>query len=132
MRAMTWCVSALCGLTAGAAFGGAMLALGVLTRMISMFGGQARHGWVVALGAGAAAFMYMSGWSLGLGAWAGWLLLIIGGAFVGMTSAALAELLELLPVMIVSSRVASMALPSVLALMLGKALGAVLAALVGM
>ncbi len=59
------------------------------------------------------------------------LLLIIGGAFVGMTSAALAELLELLPVMIVSSRVASMALPSVLALMLGKALGAVLAALVG-
>ena len=48
-----------------------------------------------------------------------------------MTSAALAELLELLPVMIVSSRVASMALPSVLALMLGKALGAVLAALVG-
>ena len=56
----------------------------------------------------------------------------LGGMFVGMTAAALAELLELMPVLIVRSRVAGLTIPAVIALMLGKALGAVLAAVVGM
>ena len=56
-------------------------------------------------------------------------LLLLGGAVVGMLSAALAELLELLPALLVNARVAGMVLPAVVALMLGKAVGAIVAAM---
>ena len=123
-------IAALSGLVAGSAFGGALLALGLPTRVVTMFGGSRLScGWAVTAGAGAAALMYMAGLSVPLGAWAGWVLLLLGGAFVGMLSAALAELLELLPALLVNARVAGMVLPAVVALMLGKAVGAVVAAM---
>ena len=123
-------IAALSGLVAGSAFGGALLALGLPTRVVTMFGGSRRAcGWAVTAGAGPAALMYMAGLSVPLGAWAGWVLLLLGGAFVGMLSAALAELLELLPALLVNARVAGMVLPAVVALMLGKAVGAVVAAM---
>lgn len=122
-------IAALSGLVAGSAFGGALLALGLPTRVVTMFGGSRRAcGWAITAGAGVAALMYMAGLSVPLGAWAGWVLLL-GGAFVGMLSAALAELLELLPALLVNARVAGMVLPAVVALMLGKAVGAVVAAM---
>ena len=67
--------------------------------------------------------MHMAGLSIPLGRWAGMAMLGLGGMFVGMTAAALAELLELMPVLIVRSRVAGLTIPAVIALMLGKALG---------
>ena len=57
--------------------------------------------------------------------------LLIGGAFVGMSAAALAELMELMPVMLVNSRVRGLALPAVIALMFGKVIGAIWAAAAG-
>ncbi len=133
MALISYCIAGLSGLVAGSAYGGAMLALGVLTRAITIFGGQrAGYGWAVALGATGASFMHMAGLSIPLGRWAGMAMLGLGGMFVGMTAAALAELLELMPVLIVRSRVAGLTIPAVIALMLGKALGAVMAAVVGM
>lgn len=132
MECVDYCVAALSGLVAGGAYGGAMLALGVLTRAIVIFGGRgAGYGWAAALGAAGASLMQLAGLSLPLGRWAGMAMLGLGGMFVGMTAAALAELMELMPVLIVRSRVAGLTIPAVAAIMLGKALGAVMAALAG-
>lgn len=125
-------IAALGGLTVGAALGGGMLALGVITRIMAICGAKrARAGWAFAVGAGGAAFLYMAGLSVPLGAWAGWSILLVGGAFVGMTAAALAELMEIMPVMLINARVKGLVRPTVIALMLGKALGALLAAAAG-
>lgn len=133
MKLISMGIAMLSGLVAGSAFGGATLALGVLTRAMTVFGSErASIGWAAALGAGWATFMYMAGLHIPLGTWAGCTMLVLGGMFVGMISAALAELLEVLPVLVINSRVAGLALPAVIALMLGKALGALLAAAAGM
>lgn len=133
MKIISMAVAFVSGGVAGTAFAGAALALGVITRSITMFGFESpRGGWALTLGTGFASFFYMAGLSLPLGAWAGIAAVLLGGIFVGMVSSALAEMLELLPMMIVHMRVPKLAIAAVIALMLGKACGAIVAALAGL
>ena len=132
MKALSTAIAAISGLTAGTAFCGGILALGIIVRAMALCDARsARWGWAFALGAATISYLYLSGASIPLGAWAGWLALLIGGAFVGMSAAALAELMELMPVMLVNSRVRGLALPAVIALMFGKVIGAIWAAAAG-
>ena len=114
MKALSTAIAAISGLTAGTAFCGGILALGIIVRAMALCDARsANWGWAFALGAATMSYLYLSGASIPLGAWAGWLALLIGGAFVGMSAAALAELMELMPVMLVNSRVRGLALPAI-------------------
>lgn len=132
MKALSIAIAALSGLTVGTAFCGGLLALGIIVRAMALCDARsAGWGWPFALGACLMSYLYLSGLSIPLGAWAGWLALLIGGAFVGMSAAALAELMELMPVMLANSHTRGLALPAVIALMFGKVIGAILAAAAG-
>lgn len=69
------------------------------------------------------------GFSLGLPAFTGMLALLLGGMFVGMLAAALEEILEVAPVLMRRFRLGNVSTGVRFVMMLGKAAGAVLAAL---
>ena len=69
------------------------------------------------------------GFSLGFPAFTGMLALLLGGMFVGMLAAALEEILEVAPVVMRRFRLGNVSTGVRFIMMLGKAAGAVLAAL---
>ncbi len=69
------------------------------------------------------------GFSLGLPAFTGMLALLLGGMFVGMLAAALEEILEVAPVLMRRFRLGNVSTGVRFVMMLGKAAGAMLAAL---
>lgn len=86
--------------------------------------------WAICLGLVLAASHDMLGFSLGLPAAFGAAGLLLGGMFVGMLSAALEEILEVAPVLMRRFRLGDVSTGVRFVMMLGKGLGAVLAALV--
>ncbi len=86
--------------------------------------------WAICLGLVLAASHDMLGFSLGLPASFGAVGLLLGGMFVGMLSAALEEILEVAPVLMRRFRLGDVSTGVRFVMMLGKGLGAVLAALV--
>ena len=86
--------------------------------------------WAMCFGLLLCALHDMLGFSLHLPAFAGSLGLLLGGMFVGMLSAALEEILEVAPVIMRRFRLGNVSTGVRFIMMLGKALGAILAALV--
>ena len=86
--------------------------------------------WAICLGLMLSALHDMLGFTLGLPAVFGALGLLLGGMFVGMLSAALEEILEVAPVIMRRFRLGDVSTGVRFVMMLGKGLGAVLAALV--
>ncbi len=86
--------------------------------------------WAICLGLMLTALHDMLGFSLPLPDFFGVLGLLLGGMFVGMLSAALEEILEVAPVLMRRFRLGDVSTGVRFVMMLGKGLGAVLAALV--
>lgn len=86
--------------------------------------------WAICTGLMLSALHDMLGFSLHLPEIAGILGIALGGMFVGMLSAALEEILEVAPVMMRRFRLGNVSTGVRFIMMLGKAAGAVLAALV--
>ena len=86
--------------------------------------------WAVCAGLILSALHDMLGFTLALPAAAGILGILFGGVFVGMLSAALEEILEVAPVMMRRFRLGNVSTGVRFIMMLGKAAGAILAALV--
>lgn len=70
------------------------------------------------------------GFALPLPRWCGSLGMLLGGMFVGMLASALVEILEVAPVLMRRFRVGNVSTGVRFTMMVGKALGAILAALV--
>lgn len=85
--------------------------------------------WAICTGLMLSTFHDMLGLSLHLPDWFGALGMLLGGMFVGMLSAALEEILEVAPVMMRRFRLGDVSTGVRFVMMIGKALGAVLAAL---
>jgi hypothetical protein len=86
--------------------------------------------WALCLGVVFSACHDMLGFTLPLPEIFGALALLLGGMFVGMLSAALEEILEVAPVLMRRFRLGDVSTGVRFVMMLGKGLGAVLAALV--
>ena len=86
--------------------------------------------WAICLGLMLSALHDMLGFSLGLPALLGAAGILLGGMFVGMLSAALEEILEVAPVIMRRFRLGNVSTGVRFVMMVGKGLGAVLAALV--
>ena len=86
--------------------------------------------WAICLGLMLSALHDALGFSLHLPEAAGVLGIVFGGMFVGMLSAALEEILEVAPVMMRRFRLGNASTGVRFIMMLGKAVGAVLAALI--
>lgn len=86
--------------------------------------------WAMCLGLLLSALHDMLGFSLRLPAFAGPLGLLLGGMFVGMLASALEEILEVAPVIMRRFRLGNVSTGVRFIMMIGKALGAILAALV--
>lgn len=86
--------------------------------------------WAICTGLMLSTLHDMLGFSLHLPEIAGVLGMVLGGMFVGMLSAALEEILEVAPVMMRRFRLGDVSTGVRYIMMLGKAAGAVLAALV--
>ena len=86
--------------------------------------------WSLCLGLTLSACHDMLGFSLGLPRSVGILGLLLGGMFVGMLSAALEEILEVAPVLMRRFRLGDVSTGVRFVMMIGKGLGAVLAAMV--
>ena len=86
--------------------------------------------WAICLGLMLSALHDALGFSLYLPDAAGVLGIVLGGMFVGMLSAALEEILEVAPVMMRRFRLGNVSTGVRFIMMLGKAAGAVLAALI--
>ena len=86
--------------------------------------------WALCLGLLLAALHDMLGLALPLPALCGTLGLLFGGMFVGMLSAALEEILEVAPVLMRRFRLGDISAGVRFVMMVGKGLGAILAALV--
>lgn len=86
--------------------------------------------WAICLGMAFSACHDMLGFTLALPAFFGMLGLLLGGMFVGMLAAALEEILEVAPVLMRRFRLGNVSTGVRFVMMLGKGLGAILAALV--
>ena len=86
--------------------------------------------WAICLGLVLSACHDMLGFSLRLPALFGMAALLFGGMFVGMLSAALEEILEVAPVLMRRFRLGDVSTGVRFVMLIGKAAGAVLAALV--
>lgn len=86
--------------------------------------------WAICLGLMLCTLHDMLGFSLPLPEIFGALALVLGGMFVGMLSAALEEILEVAPVLMRRFRLGDVSTGVRFVMMIGKGLGAVLAALV--
>ena len=86
--------------------------------------------WAICLGMILSACHDMMGFTLALPEAIGVLGLLLGGMFVGMLSAALEEILEVAPVLMRRFRLGDVSTGVRFVMMIGKGLGAVLAALV--
>ena len=86
--------------------------------------------WAICLGVIFSACHDMMGFTLALPEAIGVLGLLLGGMFVGMLSAALEEILEVAPVLMRRFRLGDVSTGVRFVMMIGKGLGAVLAALV--
>lgn len=86
--------------------------------------------WAICLGLMLCTLHDMLGFSLPLPEIFGALALVLGGMFVGMLSAALEEILEVAPVLMRRFRLGDVSTGVRFVMMIGKELGAVLAALV--
>ncbi len=86
--------------------------------------------WAICLGLMLCTLHDMLGFSLSLPEILGALALVLGGMFVGMLSAALEEILEVAPVLMRRFRLGDVSTGVRFVMMIGKGLGAVLAALV--
>lgn len=86
--------------------------------------------WAICLGLILSACHDMLGFSLRLPAAVGMAALLFGGMFVGMLSAALEEILEVAPVLMRRFRLGDVSTGVRFVMLIGKAAGAVLAALV--
>lgn len=85
--------------------------------------------WAMCLGLMLTALHDALGFSLGLPGFAGMLALLSGGMFVGMLAAALEEILEVAPVVMRRFRLGDVSTGVRFVMLIGKAAGAVLAAL---
>ena len=86
--------------------------------------------WAICLGLMLATFHDMLGFCLPLPAFFGAAGILLGGMFVGMLSAALEEILEVAPVLMRRFRLGDVSTGVRFVMMIGKGLGAILAALV--
>ena len=86
--------------------------------------------WAMCLGLMLTTLHDMLGLALPLPEWFGAIGLLLGGMFVGMLSAALEEILEVAPVIMRRFRLGDVSTGVRFVMMIGKGLGAVLAALV--
>lgn len=86
--------------------------------------------WAICLGLMLSALHDMLGWSFSLPEMIGGFGLLLGGMFVGMLSAALEEILEVAPVIMRRFRLGDVSTGVRFVMMVGKAAGAVLAALI--
>ena len=86
--------------------------------------------WAICLGLMLSTLHDMLGFTLSLPDMIGCLGLLLGGMFVGMLSAALEEILEVAPVIMRRFRLGDVSTGVRFAMMVGKGLGAILAALV--
>ena len=69
MKALSTAIAAISGLTAGTAFCGGILALGIIVRAMALCDARsASWGWAFALGAATMSYLYLSGASIPLGA----------------------------------------------------------------
>lgn len=85
--------------------------------------------WAMCIGLMLTTLHDVLGFSLGLPAFTGMLALLLGGMFVGMLAAALEEILEVAPVLMRRFRLGNVSTGVRFVMMLGKAAGAMLAAL---
>ena len=85
--------------------------------------------WAVCSGLMLTALNNALGFTLPLPAWCGAAGLLLGGMFVGMLASALGEILEVAPVMMRRFRLGDVSTGVRFVMMLGKGLGAILAAL---
>lgn len=85
--------------------------------------------WAICIGMVFSAAGNALGFSLPLPAWAGAAGLLAGGMFVGMLASALGEILEVVPVLMRRFRLGSNSVGFRWVMMIGKGLGAVIAAL---
>lgn len=86
--------------------------------------------WGMCIGLVLSAFHDMLGFSLHLPNWSGAVGLFLGGMFVGMLAAALEEILEVAPVLMRRFRLGDVSTGVRFVMLIGKAAGAILAALV--
>ena len=86
--------------------------------------------WAICLGVVFSACHDMLGFTMPLPAFFGVLGLLLGGMFVGMVAAALEEILEVAPVLMRRFRLGDVSTGVRFVMMIGKGLGAILAALV--
>ncbi len=86
--------------------------------------------WAIAAGLMLSALHDALGFSLPLPWWCGSFALLVGGMFVGMLASALGEILEAAPVLMRRFRLGDVSTGVRFTMMVGKALGAILASLV--
>ena len=85
--------------------------------------------WAICIGLMLTTLNNALGFSLPLPAWCGSAGLLLGGMFVGMLASALGEILEVAPVMMRRFRLGDVSTGVRFTMMLGKGLGAILAAM---
>ena len=133
---MNSALAILLGLLTGAAMSVAVSCVwGVLlipARVQSVLNAASPKGltWAICLGLLLSTLHDMLGWTLPLPWIWGCAALLLGGMFVGMLSAALEEILEVAPVIMRRFRLGDVSTGVRFIMMLGKGIGAVLAALV--
>lgn len=131
-EALTILVSALAGSTAAVAASCVWVVLLIPARLQDRLntGSSRMQTFAMWLGMLLITFHDMLGFSLPLPELVGVAGMLLGGMFVGMLSAALEEILEVAPVLMQRFRLGDVSTGVRFVMMIGKALGAVLAALV--
>lgn len=132
---MTDLLAVLIALTTGATMSVAIscvwVVLGIPARLQQRLRGASSCGltWALCMGLLLTALNSALGLTLPLPAWCGSAGLLLGGVFVGMLASALGEILEVTPVLMRRLRLGDISAGVRFALLLGKGLGAVLAAM---
>ncbi len=124
-------LGAMTGATVGLCTCAFWLALNIPLRVQAIFDAGTPKVWAAAITVGLllAGLRNGTSFSLNLPEWVGVLVMLTGGVFVGMLASALAEALDVLPSIWRRLHIASNIRYATVAMMLGKTLGTILAAL---
>lgn len=132
---MTDLLAVLIGLLSGAAMSVAVSCVWIVLLIPARVQDRLQGGspcsltWAICTGVMLSALNNALGFTLSLPWWCGALGLLLGGMFVGMLASALGEILEVAPVLMRRFRLGDVSTGVRWVMMLGKGLGAVLAAL---